>query len=40
MAELASRRTAELIQQVAGGEILAGVVDVYPRREAAAQDPT
>lgn len=34
MAELASRRTAELIQQVAGGELLAGVVDVYPRREA------
>jgi phenylalanyl-tRNA synthetase beta chain len=34
LAELASRRTAELIQQVAGGEIMAGVVDVYPRREA------
>jgi len=34
MAELASRRAAELIQQVAGGEVLAGVVDVYPRREA------
>jgi phenylalanyl-tRNA synthetase beta chain len=34
MAELASRRAAELIQQVAGGEILAGVVDVYPHREA------
>jgi phenylalanyl-tRNA synthetase beta chain len=33
MAELASRRAAELIQQLAGGEILAGVVDVYPRRE-------
>ncbi len=33
MAEIASRRAAELIQQVAGGEILAGVVDVYPRRE-------
>jgi phenylalanyl-tRNA synthetase beta chain len=33
MAELASRRAAELIQQVGGGEILAGVVDVYPRRE-------
>src|SRR6202142_948008 len=33
MAELASRRTAELIQQVGGGEILAGVVDVYPRPE-------
>jgi phenylalanyl-tRNA synthetase beta chain len=31
MAELASRRAAELIQQVAGGEILAGVVDVYRR---------
>jgi phenylalanyl-tRNA synthetase beta chain len=34
MAELASRRAGELIQQVAGGELLAGVVDVYPRREA------
>jgi len=33
MAELASRRTAELIQQVAGGEILSDVVDVYPRPE-------
>ncbi len=32
-AELASRRTAELIQQVAGGELLAGVVDVYPHPE-------
>src|SRR5579863_1270514 len=33
MAELASRRAAELIQQVAGGELLAGVVDIYPHRE-------
>ncbi len=33
MAELASRRAAELIQQVAGGEVVAGVVDVYPSRE-------
>ncbi|HEV2488765.1 MAG TPA: phenylalanine--tRNA ligase subunit beta [Candidatus Acidoferrales bacterium] len=33
LADLASRRAAELIQQLAGGEILAGVVDVYPRRE-------
>src|SRR5277367_3908593 len=33
MAELASRRAAELIQQVAGGEILSGAVDVYPSRE-------
>jgi phenylalanyl-tRNA synthetase beta chain len=32
MAEVASRRCAELIQQVAGGEILSGVVDVYPGR--------
>jgi phenylalanyl-tRNA synthetase beta chain len=30
MAELASRRCAELILQIAGGEVLAGVVDVYP----------
>src|ERR1700685_1777949 len=33
MAELASRRAAELIQQVAGGELLAGVVDVYPGKQ-------
>ena len=33
VAELASRRTAELIQQLASGEILAGVIDVYPRPE-------
>jgi phenylalanyl-tRNA synthetase beta chain len=32
MAELASRRAAELMQEVAGGELLAGVVDVYPHR--------
>ncbi len=31
MAELASRRCAELIHELAGGEILAGVVDAYPR---------
>jgi phenylalanyl-tRNA synthetase beta chain len=30
MAELASRRCAELVLQLAGGEPLAGVVDVYP----------
>ncbi|MGH9756574.1 MAG: phenylalanine--tRNA ligase subunit beta [Candidatus Acidiferrales bacterium] len=30
MAELASRRAAELIQQTGGGEILAGVIDAYP----------
>jgi phenylalanyl-tRNA synthetase beta chain len=34
-AELASRRAAELILQLAGGELLAGVVDVYPGRRAA-----
>jgi phenylalanyl-tRNA synthetase beta chain len=33
MAELASRRAAELIQQLGGGEILAGAVDIYPKRE-------
>lgn len=32
MAELASRRAAELIQQTGGGELLAGVADVYPGR--------
>jgi phenylalanyl-tRNA synthetase beta chain len=30
MAEVASRRCAELILQLAGGELLAGLVDVYP----------
>jgi phenylalanyl-tRNA synthetase beta chain len=30
LAELASRRTAQLIQQLGGGEVLSGVVDVYP----------
>jgi phenylalanyl-tRNA synthetase beta chain len=30
MPELASRRAAELILQLAGGELLSGVVDVYP----------
>src|SRR5579872_83516 len=35
MAETASRRCAELIQQLGGGEALAGVVDVYPGRSEA-----
>jgi len=35
MAEIASRRAAELILQVAGGELLAGVVDIYPGKRAA-----
>ena len=35
MAEVASRRAAELILQLAGGELLDGVVDVYPGRRAA-----
>src|ERR1700682_1462958 len=34
MAELASRRCAELILQLAGGELAAGVVDVYPGKRA------
>jgi phenylalanyl-tRNA synthetase beta chain len=34
MAEVASRRAAELILQLAGGELLAGVVDVYPAKRA------
>src|SRR6185369_2952564 len=33
--EIASRRVAELILQLAGGELLAGVVDVYPGKRAA-----
>jgi len=35
MAEFASRRAAELILQLAGGELLSGVVDVYPGKRAA-----
>src|SRR5713226_9597809 len=34
MAELASRRCAELILQLAGGELLSGVVDAYPGNRA------
>src|SRR5712671_3518992 len=34
MAELASRRAAELILQLAGGELLSGVFDVYPGKRA------
>ncbi len=37
MAELASRRAAELIKQTGGGEILAGVIDVYPHPAAPAK---
>jgi phenylalanyl-tRNA synthetase beta chain len=39
MAELASRRCAELILQVAGGELLSGVVDVYPGKRAPKKIP-
>jgi phenylalanyl-tRNA synthetase beta chain len=35
MAELASRRAAELILQLAGGELLSGVVDIYPGKRPA-----
>jgi phenylalanyl-tRNA synthetase beta chain len=35
MAEFASRRAAELILQLAGGELLSGVVDIYPGKRAA-----
>jgi phenylalanyl-tRNA synthetase beta chain len=35
MAEFASRRAAELILQLAGGELLTGVVDIYPGKRAA-----
>jgi phenylalanyl-tRNA synthetase beta chain len=35
MAELASRRCAELILQLAGGELLSGVVDIYPGKRTA-----
>ena len=33
MAERASRRCAQLIQELAGGEVLAGVVDIYPSKQ-------
>ena len=39
MAEVASRRAAELILQLGGGELLAGVVDVYPGRRPARKIP-
>ena len=39
MAELASRRCSELILQLAGGELLAGVVDVYPGKRAPKKIP-
>jgi phenylalanyl-tRNA synthetase beta chain len=39
MAELASRRAAELILQLAGGELLAGVADVYPGKRAPEKIP-
>jgi phenylalanyl-tRNA synthetase beta chain len=35
MAGFASRRAAELIQTLAGGEVLSGVIDVYPQPRAA-----
>src|SRR5579862_2427606 len=34
IAEIASRRVAELVLQLAGGELLAGVVDIYPGKRA------
>ena len=37
MAELASRRAAAFIQQIVGGEILEGAVDVFPSRAPAKQ---
>ncbi|HET9401765.1 MAG TPA: phenylalanine--tRNA ligase subunit beta [Candidatus Acidoferrales bacterium] len=39
MAEFASRRCAQLIRQLAGGEILAGVIDIYPGRRERARIP-
>lgn len=35
VAAFASKRAAELIQQLAGGEVLAGMIDIYPHPEAA-----
>ena len=35
MADVASRRCAELILQLAGGELQSGAVDVYPGKRAA-----
>lgn len=34
LAAFASKRAAELIQQLAGGEVLAGLIDIYPTPEA------
>src|SRR6266849_3113281 len=39
MAALASRRCAELILQLAGGELLSGIVDVYPGKRAPKKIP-
>ena len=39
MAELASRRCAELIQKLAGADVLAGAMDIYPARAQAATIP-
>jgi phenylalanyl-tRNA synthetase beta chain len=39
MADLASQRCAELILQLAGGELLSGVVDVYPGKRAPKKIP-
>ncbi len=35
MAPLALDRTAALIQEIAGGEILRGMIDVYPQPQTA-----
>ena len=37
MAERASRRCAQLVQEIAGGEVLSGLVDVYPSRQPASE---
>ena len=37
MVDLASKRTAQLITQLAGGKVAAGVIDIYPKKSSAKQ---
>ena len=37
MVDWASKRTAQLITQLAGGKVAAGVIDIYPKKSSAKQ---